>query len=161
MPSIENTPGRVNIFEFNEITFMLDYAHNQHGVKALGEFIRTMEASLKVGIITGVGDRRDEDLIALGEEAARIFDEIIIRHDADMRGRTVEEVESLISQGIFHIDPWKKVVYSLDECEAVRFAIDNAKPQTLIVALVENIQKVTEMIRQYQRERTSQLQIVD
>jgi hypothetical protein len=75
-----------------------------------------------------------------------------------MRGRTVEEVEYLISKGIFRVDPWKKVVYSLGECEAVTYAIKNAKPQTLIVALIDNIQKVTEIIQQHQKERTSQLQ---
>lgn len=158
IPSSEKTPGRINIFEFDEFTFILDYAHNQHGVRALGKFIKSWDAPVKTGIITGVGDRRDEDLIALGEEAARIFDEIIIRHDDDMRGRSVEEVEQLISKGIFSVDPNKKIICSLGECESVSYAIENARPQSLIVALIDNIQKVTEVIKQHQKERVSQLQ---
>jgi cyanophycin synthetase len=157
VPSSENTPGRINIFEFNDFTVLLDYAHNPHGVKALGKLIKSFEAEVKTGIITGVGDRRDEDIIALGEEAARIFDEIIIRHDDDMRGRTVEEIESLLSKGISRVNPNIPVICSMDECEAVYYAIDNAKPQSLIVVLIDKVKKITECIKERQKQQTMQL----
>ena len=158
IPSAETTPGRANIFEFNDFTVLLDYAHNPHGVKAIGKFIKTFDATVKTGIITGVGDRRDEDIIALGEEAAKIFDEIIIRHDDDMRGRTVEELEALLSKGIFRVDPAKPVVYSLNECEALNYAIDNAKPQSLIVVLADKVTKIIDCIKEQQKQRVVQLQ---
>ena len=55
---------------------------------------------ISVGIIAGVGDRRDEDLMSLGEESARIFDEIIIRQDKNTRGRTADEIIDWITKGI-------------------------------------------------------------
>jgi cyanophycin synthetase len=155
--SEENTPGRVNIYEFNDFSVMLDYAHNQHGVKALGKFIRSVDAAFTMGIITGVGDRRDEDIIALGEESAKIFDGIIVRHDADLRGRTPEELDQLLTIGINKVDPGKPITYCWDECEAVRLAIQHAEPNSLIVALTDNIKKVTECIRQVQQDHQSQL----
>jgi cyanophycin synthetase len=154
--SNENTPGRLNMFEFNDFTIMVDYAHNPHGVRALGKFVKSFDVPMKVGVITGVGDRRDEDISAIGEEAAKIFDQIIIRHDEDMRGRTVEEVEALISKGIFKVTKDIPVTYSLEECESVIFAIEHAKPGSLIVVLSDNIKKVTQCIRDYQEKEKQQ-----
>jgi cyanophycin synthetase len=145
-PSHETTPGRVNVFDFGDFNIVADYAHNPHAVKAMGKFINSFGAKRKVGIITGVGDRRDEDIIALGEESARIFDEIIIRHDDDMRGRSIEEVEDLLTKGLVKIKPNIPIIYSMAECEAVDYAIDHASPNSVIVVLTEKIKKVTECI---------------
>lgn len=158
VPSHETTPGRVNVFDFGDFNVIIDYAHNQHAVKAVGKFIKTFGAKTKIGIITGVGDRRNEDIIALGEESARIFDEIIIRHDDDMRGRTVEEVEDLITRGIVNINSDIPITYSMGECEAVEHAINLAIPDSVIVVLTENIKKVTEYILQHQKKYKEQNQ---
>lgn len=152
LPSHENTPGRINLFEFTDFTVILDYAHNPHGVKALGRFIQTFDAPTKVGIITGVGDRRDEDIIALAEEAAKVFDEIIIRHDNDLRGRTHEELDSLLTTGVRRIAPDKPLSYYWCECEAVTQAIINRKPKSLIVVLIEDFTSVLQCIKQHQAE---------
>jgi cyanophycin synthetase len=151
IPSTETTPGRINIYEFNEFTVLLDYAHNPHGVRALGKFIKTFDADKKVGIITGVGDRRDEDIIALGEEAAKIFDEIIIRHDDDLRGRSPEELDTLLTSGVKKIDGNKPISYVWSECEAAENAINARKNKSLIVILIDHVKEVTECIRKHQK----------
>jgi len=156
VPSHETTPGRVNVFEFGDFNVVVDYAHNPHAVKAVGKFINAFQARTKVGIVTGVGDRRDEDIVALGEEAAKIFNEIIIRHDDDMRGRSIEEVENLITRGVVNVDPDIPITYSLAECEAVEYAIEHAVPDSVIVVLTENIQKVTECILRLQKQYREQ-----
>jgi cyanophycin synthetase len=151
VPSKESTPGRINIFEFNDFTVLMDYAHNPHGVRALGKFVKTFDASTRIGVITGVGDRRDEDIIALGEEAARIFDEIIIRHDDDMRGRSYEELDRLLTTGIRKVNPDIPISYFGHECEAVEKALQLRKSKSLIVVLIDNIQAVTECIMRHQQ----------
>ncbi|HVF80490.1 MAG TPA: cyanophycin synthetase, partial [Flavisolibacter sp.] len=155
IPSQETIPGRINIFEFNNFTVILDYAHNPHGVKALGQFSKTFEGP-KVGIITGVGDRRDEDISALGEEAAKIFDEIIIRHDDDMRGRTYEDVDRLLSIGIHRIDADKPIAYYGSECEAVEQVLNEGKPGSIIVLLIDNVTNVTQCIARYKKREQEQ-----
>jgi cyanophycin synthetase len=159
IPSAETTPGRINLFEFNDFDVLLDYAHNPHGLKALGKLVRNMEAESRIGVITAVGDRRDEDIIAVGEAAAEIFDEIIIRHDEDMRGRRVEEVEKLLTRGIVKVNDKIPITYSLAECEAVEYAIENAKTDSLIVVLSDNIRKVTDCILQYQQREKERSQL--
>jgi cyanophycin synthetase len=157
-PSHETTPGRVNVFDFGDFNIVADYAHNPHAVKAMGKFINSFGAKRKVGIITGVGDRRDEDIIALGEESAKIFDEIIIRHDDDMRGRSVEEVEDLLTNGLVKIKPNIPIIYSMAECEAVDYAIKHATPNSVIVVLTEKIKKVTECILHHHKKYREQNQ---
>jgi cyanophycin synthetase len=159
IPSKENTPGRINIFEFNDFSVMLDYAHNPHGVKALGKLIKNLEADYRVGVITGVGDRRDEDIIQLAEEAAKIFDEIIIRHDDDLRGRTHEEIDRLLTAGIVKVDRNKPVSYVWCECDAVEKAINERRPKSLIVVLIENFKAVTECIQKHQQIEKDNLQL--
>jgi cyanophycin synthetase len=149
--SSEDTPGRLNEFSFHHCKVMVDYAHNTHGIKALGEFIRNYPASPRIGIITAVGDRRNEDIISFGESAAEIFDEIIIRYDEDLRGRTELEIGSLLRSGILQKDPSKKIHHSANEIEAVEFALKMAPHNSLVVLLVEHAEAVAEKLKEWQQ----------
>jgi uncharacterized membrane protein len=76
----------MNLFKFNHFDVLVDYAHNPAAMSALGRFLARTSAVRKTGIITAVGDRRDKDIRNMGSMAARFFDEIIIKHDQDLRG---------------------------------------------------------------------------
>ena len=88
------------MFEFKKCKFLADFAHNPAGLELLGNFVNKMDGSPKVGIISGTGDRRDEDIRELGRLSAKYFDEIIIRCDKNLRGRTAEEIVNLLVEGI-------------------------------------------------------------
>lgn len=149
VPSPALTPGRMNMFRFKNFNVMLDYAHNTHGIQAIGKFVNSIEASLKVGIIAGVGDRRDEDLISLGEESAKIFDEIIIRQDKNLRGRTEQEIIDLMTIGIKKIDPNKKIDVIRKETEAIDHAITTAKKDSFIVIISDVVPDALEQVKRY------------
>ncbi|HYF03176.1 MAG TPA: cyanophycin synthetase, partial [Patescibacteria group bacterium] len=100
LPSPKNTPGRMNIFPFKNFELMVDYAHNPAGMRAVAEFLKNVEATVKVGIVAGVGDRRDEDIREVGQIAAEMFDEIIIRFDRDLRERSADNILALLKEGI-------------------------------------------------------------
>lgn len=152
IPSAAQTPGRMNLFHFRDFTVMLDYAHNTHGMKAIGGFLEHVPASAKVGIIAGVGDRRDEDTIDLGEEAARTFDEIIIRQDKNTRGRTAEEIVDLLQQGIRKVKPDMPVKVILKENEAIDHAIQNAQKDSFITIISDVIPAALEQVRTYKEQ---------
>ncbi len=149
VPSPAQTPGRMNMFHFRNFSVMLDYAHNTHGFKALGKFLASVEASVKVGIIAGVGDRRDEDIISLGEAAANIFDEIVIRQDKHLRGRTEEDIISLMTKGIHSVDPNKKITVIKKEPEAIDYAMQNARKDSFIVITSDVIPDALEQVKAY------------
>ncbi len=150
MPSPGQTPGRMNLFQFENFQLLMDYAHNPSGMIALKNFIDKLDASVKVGIITGVGDRKKEDTVKIGKISAEMFDEIIIRQDEHLRGRTVEEIVGFLVEGIKSHDPKKKTTVIKDEKEAVMHAMKNAKKGTLIVICTEMVIEVTELIQELQ-----------
>jgi len=147
IPSPEQTPGRLNIFHFKHCDVMIDYAHNADALKELKKFIDNTTASLKVGIIAGVGDRRDEDIRNIGFYSGQIFDEIIIRHDKDGRGRTNEEFTDLLASGIMQSNPQAAVNVISDECEALQYAICNAKEGAFIVVCTEHVKETIEFVQ--------------
>ena len=149
VPSPALTPGRMNMFHFHDYSVMLDYAHNTHGFEAIGKFLSSVNASVKVGIIAGVGDRRDEDIISLGEVSAKIFDEIIIRQDKNLRGRTEQEIIDLMTKGIHNIDSSKKITVIRKETEAIDYAFKNAIKDSFIVITSDVIPDALEQVKRY------------
>lgn len=146
-PSPAQTPGRMNLFKFKDFTVLLDYAHNPSGMAAIGNFLEKTEGYPKVGIISGTGDRRDEDLIELGKVSAQIFDEIILRQDSELRGREPGELIDLLKEGIREVDDKKPVKVVPDEKEAVISAVRNAKKGAFIVVIGDAISEVIKLIR--------------
>jgi cyanophycin synthetase len=149
VPSPALTPGRMNMFHFHDYSVMIDYAHNTHGFNAIGKFLASVNASVKVGIIAGVGDRRDEDIISLGEAAGKIFDEIIIRQDKNLRGRTETEIIDLMTKGIHKIDPLKKITVIKKESEAIDYAFKNAVKDSFIVITSDVVPDALEQVKSY------------
>lgn len=151
-PSPAQTPGRMNLFNFKHFQVMVDYAHNAAGFRAIGKFLEHVEAYPKVGIIAAVGDRRDEDILLLGREAARIFDEIIIRQDKHLRGRSEKELIDLLSQGIRQEAPHKEPTVIPIEAEAIRHALTNSKEGAFITICSDVIPAALEMVMKFKEE---------
>ena len=133
IPSPSQTPGRLNMFNFNKFDVLLDYAHNPAGLRALQNYVEKLDGSPKVGIVAGVGDRRKQDNFELGQISAQMFDEIIIRQDRNLRGKDEKELINEIKEGILDIDPKKPLKIIKKESEAIKYAVENAKEGSLIV----------------------------
>ncbi len=148
VPSPTQTPGRLNFFKFKHFEMLVDFAHNQAGLQLLCDFVGKLEGSPKVGIISGTGDRRDEDIRDLGKISARCFDEIIIRQDKSLRGRTAEEITNLLIEGI-NATKTKDIPITIiyDEKEAIKYACDTAKPGSLITVMCDSVLESLEMIK--------------
>jgi cyanophycin synthetase len=145
----------MNLFNFKHFSVMVDYAHNTAGLKAIGKFLSNTETGKKIGIIAGVGDRRDEDTISLGAEAARIFDEIIIRQDRNLRGRSEQDIINLMLKGIEEVDKNKKVTVIQAEKAAIDNAIQNAEKDSFIVICSDVIPDALEQIMELKAQEES------
>lgn len=145
-PSSDQTPGRMNLFDVRDYHVLVDYAHNPHGYKAVGDFVRNWEGA-RIGVIGGPGDRRDEDLILLGRISAQIFNRIIIKEDDDPRGRRVGEVADLIAKGIYQENPNATYDTILDEVEAINLGLDRADRDNLVVIFPEQVNRAIDLIK--------------
>ncbi|WP_461304832.1 cyanophycin synthetase [Aureisphaera sp.] len=149
IPSASQTPGRLNLFKFENFTILLDYAHNPAGMRALQKFTDNLECTVKVGIIAGIGDRRVEDNNEMGAIAADMFDEIIIRQDKRLRGKTEEELIKMLNDGIIAKDPNKKTTIIPSEKEAITYAVNNAKKGSLIVLCSDVIPDALKLVQEF------------
>jgi cyanophycin synthetase len=148
VPSASQTPGRLNLFEFNHFKVLLDYAHNPAGMRALKKFVDELESTVTIGIIAGIGDRRKEDNNEMGMIAAEMFDEIIIRQDKHLRGKTEEELIKMLSDGIKMKDPNKKTTVIPSEREAIRHAVNNAVKGSLIVLCSDVVPDALDLVKE-------------
>lgn len=105
-PDAEHNPGRMNFFtvpvDGGEVSVVIDLAHNEAGLEALLEImggVRRPGARLLLGL-GAVGDRTDELIGRLGEIGAMGADVVAIGHkERYLRGRSLEELESLLREG--------------------------------------------------------------
>tara|TARA_B100000809_G_scaffold266855_1_gene332248 strand:- start:1248 stop:3884 length:2637 start_codon:yes stop_codon:yes gene_type:complete len=148
IPSPSQTPGRLNLFKFNDFSILLDYAHNPAGMRALKDFTDELDATVKVGIIAGIGDRRVEDNNEMGSIAAEMFDEIIIRQDKRLRGKSEEELIKMLNDGIKMKDPNKKITIIPSEREAILYAVKNAVKGSLIILSSDVIPDALELVKE-------------
>ncbi|WP_317898493.1 cyanophycin synthetase [Aurantibacillus circumpalustris] len=149
IPSAAQTPGRMNVFDFKDYKVLIDFAHNPDGFKGIKEFLTSIESPLKIGIITGTGDRRDEDIREMGRISAEMFDHIIIRQDKFLRGRQAQEIVDLLFEGIKQHDKKKSYEYIPKEVEALKHAFTLAKPGAYIVALSDVIDNAIDVVHSY------------
>ncbi len=149
IPSPAQTPGRMNIFNFKDFKVMIDFAHNPDGFNGIKQFLADVDATNKIGIITGTGDRRDEDIRELGKISAQMFDHIIIRQDKFLRGREAEEIVKLLVEGINSINPSQSYEYIPKEIDALKHALSLAKQGTFITALSDVIDNALELVQSH------------
>jgi cyanophycin synthetase len=136
---------------------LIDYAHNAAGLRALHQMIEKMDGSPKVGMIAGIGDRRPEDNHDIGVVAAEMFDEIIIRQDKHLRGKTEGELIEMLLTGIHAVDPNKKVTIIPSEKEAIAHAIKHAQKGSLIVISSDVVPDALAQVTAYKEEEAGRL----
>ncbi len=157
IPSPAQTPGRLNLFNFKNFDVLLDYAHNPAGLNALKKLTDKMDGSPKVGIIAGIGDRRQEDNEGIGYVASSMFDEVIIRQDKNLRGRSEKEIIDMLMKGIHAHDPNKKISTFHTEKEAITFAFEKAKKGSLIVICSDVVPDALGQVQKYKEDEVNKL----
>lgn len=156
VPGDALTPGRLNFFPFKNFTFLADFAHNPHGLKLLGDFVCKLDYPYKVGVISGTGDRRDEDIRELGALSAGFFDEIIIRCDKNLRGRTADEIIGLLQEGIRSVSKEMPTMIIPNEDQALEYIYANHKPGSLYTIMCDVVAGAIDKIKQLKQKEESE-----
>ena len=131
-------------------------------MRALQNFVNELDATVKVGIIAGIGDRRVEDNNEMGSIAAEMFDEIIIRQDKRLRGKTEEELIKMLNDGIKMKDPTKKTTIIPSEKEAITYAVKNAVKGSLIILCSDVVPDALELVKGFkEKEAKGELVFAD
>jgi cyanophycin synthetase len=158
-------PGRLNMFELDGCRVIVDYAHNPPALEALGSFANALAQPTPGGsrplvngrlmaVIATAGDRRDVDIVELGRVAAHHFDSLIVREDANTRGRPRGETAALIERGVRKAMAenarCSEVEIVLDELDATRHALDRGRDGDLLVVCVDHANEVWKELQRRQ-----------
>ena len=146
-PSPALTPGRLNLVRVRHGWVLVDYAHNPVAVGGLMELARQLEAGRRIGVLAAPGDRRDEDIRAVGRACAGL-DLAILKEDTNLRGRSPGEAARLLAAGLAEggMAPERiETVYA--ESEALARALSVMGDRDLVVVLAERVPAVLELVR--------------
>jgi cyanophycin synthetase len=157
--AFDTAPGRLNVVESDGIKVIIDYGHNAAAMRALGRFVDRFVEEVplvdrmieefpvrvlprRIAVVGTAGDRSDEELRELGWIVACHFNEVMIREDDNLRGRSPGQLAALVAEGVqTAIDCGASCQFVepvLDEVAAVKAAMARAEPGDVVVLCVED-----------------------
>jgi cyanophycin synthetase len=154
---IQGVPGRFNVFDYRGATLIADYGHNPDAIQALVNAVENMPANKRVVVISGAGDRRDQDIRDQTQILGGAFDEVLLYEDACQRGRSDGEVLHLLRQGL---DGAARTTYVQDihgEFNAIDIALARLAPGDLCLILVDQVEAALAYIQQQVNDSQSKL----
>lgn len=138
---MQTAPGRFNLFSHRGATLIADYGHNADAIRALVHAIDSMPAKRRSVVISGAGDRRDEDIRQQTEILGDAFDEVVLYQDQCQRGRADGEVLGLLRQGLENAKRARDVKEIRGEFVAIDAAFASLKAGELCLILVDQVEE--------------------
>ncbi|BBE51658.1 Cyanophycin synthetase [Ferriphaselus amnicola] len=139
-------PGRFNMFDYRGATLIADYGHNPDAIIALVSAIEQLPATRRCVVISGAGDRRDEDIRQQTEILGDVFDEVVLYEDQCQRGRADGEVLKLLRDGLANAKRAKQTQEIRGEFKAIDAALANLKAGELCLVLIDQVDEALEYI---------------
>lgn len=137
----DNAPGRFNVFNFRGATLIADYGHNPDAILALVRAVETMPAKRRSVVISGAGDRRDQDIRQQTEILGESFDDVVLYQDQCQRGRADGEVIALLREGLGNASKTSRVDEITGEFIAIDLAMDRLQAGDLCLILIDQVEE--------------------
>jgi cyanophycin synthetase len=108
---------------------------------ALVDAVNAMPAQRRLVVISGAGDRRDEDIRQQTQILGGAFDEVLLYQDACQRGRADGEVLGLLREGLANAFRAKIVEEIHGEFIAIDTALAKLQPGDLCLILIDQVEE--------------------
>jgi cyanophycin synthetase len=144
-------PGRMNVYSEHPFKVLMDYGHNAHAVGMMADLAQRLDVTgRRIVVLTGPGDRRDEDLRAIANAVANKFDHYIVRRDDALRGRDGDEVPRIIAQALRDAGVADGAIEIVpDEQQAVDAALRMGQPGDLILMFADALTRTWKQITKF------------
>ena len=139
-----SAPGRFNLFAYRGATLIADYGHNPDAIAALVSAIDklpTQTGCQRTVVISGAGDRRDEDIRQQTEILGQAFDRVVLYQDQCQRGRADGEVLALLQAGLKNASRTRDICEIHGEFLAIDTALEKLKAGDLCLILVDQVEE--------------------
>ena len=137
----DNAPGRFNVFAYRGATLIADYGHNPDAILALVQAVECMPSKRRSVVISGAGDRRDEDIRQQTEILGAAFDDVLLYQDQCQRGRADGEVVALLRAGLAGAARTTVIDEIQGEFVAIDKALERLAPGDLCLILVDQVEE--------------------
>jgi len=144
----QTAPGRFNVFDYKGATLIADYGHNPDAIRALIQGIEQMPAQRRSVVISGAGDRRDDDIRQQTEMLGEAFDDVILYQDACQRGREDGEVIGLLREGLTNATRTRHIEAITGEFLAIDTALARLNAGDLCLILIDQVEEALAHIAQ-------------
>jgi cyanophycin synthetase len=138
---IQGVPGRFNVFDYRGATLIADYGHNPDAIQALVQAVENMPAHKRMVVISGAGDRRDQDIRDQTHILGKAFDEVLLYQDACQRGREDGEVLALLREGLQGAVRTTHIQDIQGEFNAIDVALSRLSPGDLCLILIDQVEE--------------------
>ncbi len=145
---VQGVPGRFNVFDYQGATLIADYGHNPDAIQALVNAVENMPASKRVVVISGAGDRRDEDIRDQTRILGKAFDDVVLYQDACQRGRADGEVLALLREGLQGAPRTRHVEEIQGEFNAIDTGLARLAPGDLCLILIDQVEEALAYINE-------------
>jgi len=142
----QTAPGRFNVFDYRGATVIADYGHNPDAIQALVRAVDAMPAKRRSVVISGAGDRRDEDIRMQTEILGAAFDDVLLYQDQCQRGRADGEVLALLQQGLVGASRTTQIDEIHGEFVAIDTALARLNSGDLCLILVDQVEEALDHI---------------
>lgn len=143
----DNAPGRFNVMDYRGATLIADYGHNPDAMRALVAAVDAIPAQRRVVVISGAGDRRDQDITEQTQILGAAFDQVILYQDACQRGREDGEVVALLRKGLEGASRTRQVEEVRGEFLAIDTALAQLREGDLCLVLVDQVEEALAHLR--------------
>jgi cyanophycin synthetase len=110
-------------------------------MRALVAAVQAMPAKRRSVVISGAGDRRDQDIRDQTVILGAAFDDVLLYQDAAQRGRADGEVMALLRQGLQGASRTTHVEEIRGEFAAIDSALARLQPGDLCLVLVDQVEE--------------------
>jgi len=145
-PTPGQLPGRTNLIEAAGVRCLIDYGHNVPALEALAPLGRGLRGKRRIAVASAPGNRRDEDLVGLGGQLARMTDALFVC-ETDARGRPTGEAAGLMARGAREAGANCRSEIVMKEYDAIGRAMDEASEGDLLVLLVDDIEGTIQRLK--------------
>jgi len=134
-----DNPGRGNVYEINGIKVLVDFAHNEHSMRAVVKTINQLPAKRKIAMFSHAGDRSDKEIFdltaAVTELDASLY--VVTELERYLRGREIGEVPAIVGQYLQQKSvPPEKIQFAADALEGTKIAMNFAQPGDVVLLFV-------------------------
>lgn len=134
--------GRMMRFDRGGVRIIVDYAHNEEGLRGLLTVAQHLRGSGRLGMLLGhAGNRQDAEIEGLARVAAQFHPALVVvkENEAQLRGRPPGEIPRVILAALKRAGlPEAALPLRASELEAVHCALDWARPGDVLALPVHS-----------------------